>query len=173
MIFLISIGNITCLIKTLRDLQSISRYLLSYGSLLYHGDEKTSTTLCWTQNSHLRTVTNCGLSVIHFEVTPLCIAHPKGFPPQKHRMVPHSTDVISVCLGLCTDDRQPCFPPSALAWIQEGNLLPTQALLLESRDLFGIKGWILNLPRGVFPSRFFIFPLFIITTMLFCHSNKV
>jgi hypothetical protein len=52
------------------------------------------------------------------------------------------------------------------------NLLPTQALLLESRDLFGIRGWILNLSRGVFPSRFFVFPLFIITTLLFYNPFK-
>ena len=140
MIFLISIGNITCLIKTLRNSQSISRYLLSYGSLLYHGDEKTSTTLCWTQNSHLRTVTNCGLSVIYFEVTPLWTTIHKGFPPQKHRMVPHSTDVILVCLGLCTDDRQPCFPPSALAWIQETKSLAHSSALAWVSGLVWHKG---------------------------------
>ena len=132
MIFLISIGNITCLIKTLRNLQSISRYLLSYGSLLYHGDEKTSTTLCWTQNSHLRTVTNCGLSVIYFEVTPPLDCHSQrvsssktsngapfnwchlGLPRSLHWWSPALLPTKRSCLN---PGRKSLAHSSALAWV--------------------------------------------------------
>ena len=52
------------------------------------------------------------------------------------------------------------------------NILPTQVLLLESRDLFGIKGWILHCPVVFFHLDFSSYPHVIITTMSFYNPFK-
>jgi len=131
---------------------------------------KTSTTLCWVQNALLE---NCHQILwsywLYFEVTPLPVANRKFSSSKTSNGVPFLWCYLNLPRSLPLMITGPAsYPRKLLSFpikrsclsLGKEILLPTQTLLLESRDLLGIMAGSSVSPLGVFPSRFLSFPTY-------------